>query len=124
MPAFLCPLHCRPRCQVYCFRMQLMEPECLYNGRGMTVWEFEHYKVHRLKVENSSDAEPQLGFNAIKLEETVEAWKLQASSNQFQSFERLDGSPSTCVGFVAIVPASLAVAPLRRGSPMQGGNTG
>ena len=54
-----------------------MEPSCLFEGRGMTVWEFEHLKFrlsgnapHAMpeSVGNSTqEGAPRLGFDAVKL---------------------------------------------------------
>ena len=59
---------------VYCHRLALMEPGCLYNRTGMTVWEFEHLKLRHRGTGNSSDVEPRLGINAVRLNDTVNAW--------------------------------------------------
>ena len=48
--------------EVYCFSMALMEPQCLFDNSGMTVWEFEHlYKRHRFIHQRHIDGEADRG---------------------------------------------------------------
>ncbi|GAX79799.1 hypothetical protein CEUSTIGMA_g7239.t1 [Chlamydomonas eustigma] len=71
-----------------CHRMQLDEPECLFEGRGMTVWELEHYKMHHilksgLEAEGTalsvSDVHPKAGLNAVAVGPYIHLWRNQSS---------------------------------------------
>ena len=55
--------------------MQLMEPECLYNGRGMTEWELVHYRLRSDSAAGKDSNSPEWGVSAIKLEDTFAAWR-------------------------------------------------
>ncbi len=57
--------------RVYCHRLSLNEPECLYEGAGMTVFEFEHLKQQLLLNHSGAHGEakvqdrPAEGIDAI-----------------------------------------------------------
>ena len=63
-----------------CHRMTLMEPKCLYGGRGMTVWEFYHLLRRLQQQQHGSDHSNQTqssavgaleGMNAIRISDLI-----------------------------------------------------